>query len=237
MVPSEYSCKDTFSFVSRLKDANLANNFFVSYDVTSLFTNIPLQETINIAVDLIINNKPNLNITKLELKKLFLFATSQTHFLFNGNCYNQADGVSMGSPLAPVLANVFMGHHESKWLNTYLHNKPNFYIRYVDDILTTFENEQDSLDFLNFLNKQHSNIKFTMEKQTNNSIPFLDVQIADINAKNLTLQSYHKLTYTGLLLNLYSFTSNSYKLSLIKCLKDKAFKIYNNLNSLRPELY
>ena len=183
MVPSEYSCKDTFSFVSRLKDANLANNFFVSY-VTSLFTNIPLQETINIAVDLIINNKPNLNITKLELKKLFLFATSQTHFLFNGNCYNQADGVSMGSPLAPVLANVFMGHHESKWLNTYLHNKPNFYIRYVDDILTTFDNEQDSLFFLNFLNKQHSNIKFTMEKQTNSSIPFLDVQLRTLTLTN-----------------------------------------------------
>ena len=56
----------------------------------------------------------NLNITKRELKKLFLFATSQTHFLFNGKFYNQIDGVAMGSPLTPVLANIFMGFYESK---------------------------------------------------------------------------------------------------------------------------
>ena len=53
----------------------------------------------------------------------------------------------MGSPLAPVLANIFMGFHECKWLNEYNHNKPKFYLRYVDDILAAFDNEQDSLNF------------------------------------------------------------------------------------------
>ena len=119
VVPDDYSCKDTFSFVSQIKNANLSKKFLVSYDVTSLFTNIPLQETIDIAINLIFNHNPNLNITKKELKKLFLFATSQTHFLFNGKFYNQIDGVAMGSPLAPVLANIFMGFYESKWLNEY----------------------------------------------------------------------------------------------------------------------
>ena len=71
----------------------------------------------------------------------------------------------MGSPLAPVLANIFMGFYKSKWLNEHNLNKPKFYLRYVDDILATFDNEQDSLDFLNFLNNMHSNIKFTIEKQ------------------------------------------------------------------------
>ena len=56
----------------------------------------------------------------------------------------------MGSPLAPVLANIFMGFYESKWLNEYNLNKPKFYLRYVDD------KEQDSLNFLNFLNKKPS---------------------------------------------------------------------------------
>ena len=56
-------------------------NFLFYYDVTSLFTNIPLQETIDIAINLIFNYNPNLNITKKELKKFFLFATSQTHFI------------------------------------------------------------------------------------------------------------------------------------------------------------
>ena len=61
----------------------------------------------------------------------------------------------MGSPLAPVLANIFMGFFESKWLNEYNLNKPKFYLRYVDDILAAFGKEQDSLNFLNFLNNKH----------------------------------------------------------------------------------
>ena len=66
LVPNDYSFKDTFSFVSQIKSANLSRKFLVSYDVTSLFT----KETIDIAINLIFNH--NLNITK----KLFLLATS-----------------------------------------------------------------------------------------------------------------------------------------------------------------
>ena len=115
----------------------------------------------------------------------------------------------MGSPLAPVLANIFMGFHESKWLNQYNLNEPKFYLRYVDDILAAFNNEQDSL---NFLNNRHSNIKLTIEKQNNHSIPFLDVFISGINNQNLTLQIYHKS-----------------KISLIKCLIDRLLKICVNM--------
>ena len=56
----------------------------------------------------------------------------------------------MVSTLAPVLANIFIDFHESNWLNEYNFNKPKFYLRYVDDILAAFDNEQDSLNFLNF---------------------------------------------------------------------------------------
>ena len=118
----------------------------------------------------------------------------------------------MGSPLAPVLANIFMGFHESKWLNECNLNKPKLYLRYIDDKI---HNEQDSL---NFLNNRHPNIKFIIEKQINHSITFLDVIISGINNQNLTLQTYCKSTYTGLLVNFKSFTSFSYKLSLIKCM-------------------
>ena len=109
LVPNDYSCKDTFSFVSQIKNANLSKNILVSYNVTNLFTNIQLQETIDIAINLFFNHNRNLNITRKELKKLFLFATSQNHFIFNFKFYNQIDGVVMGSPLVPVLANIFMG--------------------------------------------------------------------------------------------------------------------------------
>ena len=110
--------------------------------MTSLFTNIPLQETIDIAINLIFYHNSNLNITKKELKKLFLFATSQAHFIFNSKFYNKVDGVATGSPLALVLANIFMVFYESKGLNEYNLNK------YVDYILATFDNEQDSLNIL-----------------------------------------------------------------------------------------
>ena len=106
--------KIPFLFVSQIKNVYLSKKFLVSYDITSLSTNIPLQETIDIATNLIFNHHPNLNITRIELKKLFLFATSQTHFIFNSNFYNQIDGIAMGSPLAPALANIFIGFHESK---------------------------------------------------------------------------------------------------------------------------
>ena len=79
-----------------------------------------------------------------------------------------------------------MGFYESKWLNEYYLNKPTFYLRYVDDILAAFNNEQDSL---NFLNNRHPNIKFTIEKQNNHSIAFLDVFISGINNQNLTIQT------------------------------------------------
>ena len=77
LVPNDY-----FSLVSQIQNANL-----ISYDVTSLLTNIPLQETIDIVINLIFNPNPNLNITKKELKKLFLFAISQTHLIFNSKFY------------------------------------------------------------------------------------------------------------------------------------------------------
>ena len=114
-------------FVSQIKNANLSKRFLVSYDVTSLFTDISLQETIDIAIIFISNHNPNLNITRKLLKKPFLFATSQTHFIFNSKFQNQINGVAMNSPLAPALANIFMGFHESKWLHKYNLNKPNFF--------------------------------------------------------------------------------------------------------------
>ena len=167
-----------FLFVSQIKNANLSCKRFVSYNVASLFTNIPLQETIDIAIYLIFNHNPNVYITKTEFKKLLLFATSQIHFLFSGKFYNQIDRVAMGSVLPLVLPNVFMGFFKSIWLN-----------------------------FLNSLNNEHSNIKLLIKKQVNHSIALLAVFISGIDNQNLIIQPYHKSTYTRLLLNCKSFTS------------------------------
>ena len=75
-----------------------------------------------------------------------------------------------------------------------------------------------------------------IEKQINHSIAFLYVFISSINNQNRRLQTYHKSTYTGLLLNFKSFTSFSYKISLIKSLIDRLFKICNNWNSFHNDI-
>ena len=63
LVPNDYSCKVTFAFVSQIKNANLSRKCLVSYYVTSLFPNISLQETIDIAINLIFNHNPFSYIT------------------------------------------------------------------------------------------------------------------------------------------------------------------------------
>ena len=112
----------------------------------------------------------------------------------------------MGSPLAPILANTFMGLYESKWLNEYNLNKTNFNLRYVDDILAAFDKEQDSLNLLDVSNKRYPNVKFTIEKQINHSTDFFDVLISGSTKETLTLETYRKSTYTKLLLSFKSFT-------------------------------
>ena len=89
----------------------MTDKSLISFDVTSLFTNIPLSEAIDIAINLIFENSPDIKFTKRELRKLFRIATSETHFTFNGSIFDQIDGVAMGFPLGPVLADLFMGFH------------------------------------------------------------------------------------------------------------------------------
>ena len=79
-----------------------------SFDVSSLFTKTPLDETIDICLAKLyaIANPPRL--PRLVLKHLLLFATKKSHFVFDGQYYDQIDGIAMGSPLGPALANIFM---------------------------------------------------------------------------------------------------------------------------------
>ena len=129
----------------------------------------------------------------------------------------------MGSPLAPTLANLFMGVNETNWLSEYEGVGPKFYRRYVDDIFAVFEHELEACSFFEYLNSRHPNIKFTKEYSKNGTLPFLDVSIYNMN--NYTTSVYHKSTYTGLLLNFKSFVPFEYKIRLIKTLLDRIFRI------------
>ena len=116
-----------------MQELSAFNKFMISYDVCNLFTNIPLKETIKLAVNLIFEKRPETRVTRKQLTKLFAFATSGTHFLFNGNYHDQIDGVAMGSLLGPVLTNLFMGYHEKVWLEEFKTCEVVSYRRYVND--------------------------------------------------------------------------------------------------------
>ena len=100
--------------------------------------------------------------------------------------YRQIDGVAMGSPLDPALANIFVGYYESKLFNKI--SKPTIYCRYVDDTFSLFHKETEFQKFLNCLNSLHPSLKFTNEIETNNSLAFLDVLLPNLII-NSSLQS------------------------------------------------
>ena len=172
VIPNDHSTKDTFSFNEEPKKVSVTNKYMVSYDVTSLFTIIPLEETINLATDLLLEAKPDLKISRKDSQKLFEFATSQTNFLFNGNMYDQVDRVAMGSPLAPILANIFTGYLEKGWIRNYNYGGLFYYKRYLDDIFAVFETKDHVVSFYNYINRQHRDIKFTMETEKMVNSPF-----------------------------------------------------------------
>ena len=113
---------------------------------------------------MLLEHNPGLNIAKAELKKLFEFATLGTYFLSQGEFYNQIDGVTMGSPLSPFLANLFMGHYETLRLNTFRECEIILHRRYIYDIICLFNLNQVQTNFFEFFDTEHPNIKFTFEK-------------------------------------------------------------------------
>ena len=110
---------------------------FVSLDVVSLFTNVPLKKTVDIILKRIYTGKEiTTTLTKRSLKKLILDTSQKTAFSFNGKIYEQTDGVSMGGSLGPVLANIILIECEKVIVNQLIENNiVKFYIRYVDNTL------------------------------------------------------------------------------------------------------
>ena len=81
--PSNYASKYSFNFSEEIKQVNTYGKLLIFFDGTSLFTNIPFEETINFVVDTIFKSYPNIKLFRNELQKLFKIATSETHTLFS----------------------------------------------------------------------------------------------------------------------------------------------------------
>ena len=130
----------------------------------------------------------------------------------------------MGSPLGPSLANAFLCFHEQIWLNDCPEDfKPVYYRRYVDDIFALFCSPNHLEKFTNYLNSKHENIKFTYQKESNNSVPFLDILISRSDLR-------------GVYSNSNSFIYNHYKIGLIFTLLFRTSLIVSEFSRFHMEV-
>jgi hypothetical protein len=237
LTTNEYSIKDSFSFVEEICKMKNNNYVMASFDIKSLFTNIPLDETIKIATDSLYDRQLiNSTLSKMSFSQLLKLAVKDILFIFNEKLYCQTEGVAMGNPLGPTMANVFLCYHEKIWLDECpIDFKPVYYRRYVDDTFLLFKDNSHIPKFLEYLNNKHMNIKFTSEVEANSKLNFLDVTVIKDNDSFLSTV-YRKDTFTGLGMKYNSFTPKSYKINLIKCLVYRAFKLCSTSAFFENEL-
>ena len=188
-----------------------------SFDVSSLFTNVLLDETIKICSDALYDDSDvQLLIPKDVFVELMKVATSSVEFCLNSTMYKQTDGVAMASSLGPALTNIFVGYYEEKVI--FSNAEPPTYFRYVDDTFAIFDHEAKADEFLTKLNCLHSSLKFIFEKEKGKCLPFLDIYVerTDIGFETSV---YRKRTFTGQDLRWESFSPLKRKISQMICTK------------------
>ena len=141
----------------------------------------------------------------------------------------------MGLPLAPTFANVFLCHHEAKWLESCPGEfAPVYYRRYVDDTFVLFRDKSHAPLFLNYINNKHVNINFTIETEENNKLAFLDTFI-EKSDDCFNTSVYRKSTFTGLGMSYFSFCSFKFKINNIKTLLHRGFEICSTFKFVHDE--
>ena len=212
---NEFTIKDSFAFAKEIVDQN-SSLFMASLDVDSLFTNIPLDETINICTESIFNESDTAEgLNKSEFKELPSLATKESYFIFNELLYKQTDGVAMGPPLGPTLANAFLCFYEKKWLEQCPEEfNPVYYRRYVDDIFVLLRSQDHLIKFRDYFNKCHPNMNFTLEQEKNGKLSFLEVEVSR-DGNTFVTSVYRKPTFSGVYTHFDSFLLSTYKIGMI----------------------
>ena len=234
-IPNEYLLKSSNDFIDLLH-SNSPQGILASLDVESLFTNVPIDETIEIILKNVFNH-PDIPPPKMSpqiLKNLLQLCTKEAPFRCPRNkLYVQIEGVAMGSPLGPTFANFYMGELESRVFEN-KNNKPSIYARYVDDIFLQIENETQLMHLRDTF-RDSSVLNFTYELSTNNQLPFLDVLVEPDSMKFCT-SVYHKKTDNGSCLNGKSECVDKYKNSVITNYLNRAYRISDTWSTFHSEI-
>ena len=202
---SEYTVKSTSDFITHIKGQNIPNNFkLISFDVTSLFTNVSLDFTIDVTLKRIYDENEVNTRCKQQMRDLLLLSTKNVHFSYNGDIYTQADGVAVGSPLGPVHAGIYMVELERTILPTFReHIGP--WKRYVDDTIS-YTKEESIEHVLSKLNGYHNNIEFTYEIENDGKLKMVIRKDHEVETT-----VYRKSTNNDIYLHWQSFSPTTWK--------------------------
>ncbi|KAI8522003.1 hypothetical protein Bbelb_017570 [Branchiostoma belcheri] len=167
-------------------------------------------------------DRTNLSVDQVcELLELCLGCT---YFTYKGQFYQQMHGCAMGSPVSPIVVNLYMEKFENKALSTFNDTPPANWFRYVDDTWCRLK-KRVAADFFDHINQIDDNIKFTQEPSHDNMLPFLDTKTIVEEDGNLRFEVYRKPTHTDQYLAFDSHHPLEHKLAVIKTLFHRADNI------------
>ena len=235
---SPHHITSTKDFVEQARQIKLEpGECLSSYDVSALFTSVPIDPALNIIKDLLDKDNTLKERTVMEVGDIILlleFCLKNTYFSFQGQFYEQVEGAAMGSPVSPIVANSYMEYLEQKALSTAPH-PPMFWCRYVDDTFVIHK-EANKQGFLQHINSVDPAIRFTVEdNKEDGSIPFLDTIVKPEVDGSLPITVYRKPTHTDQYLQWDSHHHLSAKFSVIQTLSHRAFTMCSNPELLQKE--
>jgi len=235
----ESGIKNSADFISKIEQLEVQpHTKMVSFDVVNLFTSVPIGEALavlrrRLEEDGSLNERTSMTID--QIVELTEYCVRNTYFQYKDEYFKQVDGMAMGSPLSPVLCNLFMSDLEKTAMEK-SQQKPKIWLRYVDDTFALWEYGEDSLNgFLGYLNGINKAIKFTMEQENEGRLAFLDTLVKREDRK-LVASVYRKPTHTDSYLRWNSNHPNSTKIGIVRCLAKRARTVCMKENDLRTEL-
>ena len=184
--------KNSTDLIEKLGTHSYRNKKLVSFDVTSLFTNVPVDEAMKVATETT-KKCTSLPLPEEDFLEVLELCVKFNTFTFNDEEYRQTHGMAMGSPLSAVLCSLFMEDLERGPIKKIIGKDTPWY-RYVDDTLVILRSRTNTKKILDDLNTVHPRIKFTMEEEVEESIPFLDTRVHR-NNDGLKFSVYRKATH------------------------------------------
>ena len=216
--------KNSYEFVQFLNFIVLKKNeCMISFDVISLFTNIPVELAKKVTFALLNEDDTPCNRTNLTMDDIEIalnFCLNNTYFTFEGKHYQQIFGVPMGSPISVVIANLVMEYVEQRAISIFSLS-PKLWKRFVDDTFVIMQtNEMNRL--FDHLNNVDLNINFTIELEQDDKLAFLDVLVMRTQDEKLATKVHQKTTHTNRYLNYHSAHSIEQKQGVVMNLFNRA---------------